>query len=58
MIGDSLELIGKPATVIIDQADRLAAEYIVMGSRGFTSSKNAIGSTASHVIRGARCPVI
>lgn len=57
--GDSLELIGEPAAVILDQAHRLAADYIVMGAqRPSHRADKRIGSTAARVIRGASCPVI
>jgi universal stress protein A len=57
--GDSLEMIGKPPAVILDQARRLAADYIVMGAHRPTNlAGKGIGRTARDVIRDAECPVI
>lgn len=57
--GDSLELLGSPARVILEEAQRLEAEYIVMGTcqRRHTTGP-AVGRVAQRVIRGAPCPVI
>jgi nucleotide-binding universal stress UspA family protein len=57
--GDSLQIIGKPIQVILEQAQRFAADYIVMGCHGHTALfKFVVGGTAAGVIRGAKCPVI
>src|SRR5688572_26221865 len=57
--GDSLEMIGKPAAVILEQASRLSVDYIVMGAHRPTHrADKRLGRTAGKVIRDAACPVI
>ena len=52
-------LTGYPLSVILDQADKLEADYIVIGSHGHTAFYDLfIGSVATGVLRGARCPVL
>lgn len=44
---------------IVDEAERLSADLIVMGTRGLTGLKHlAIGSVAERVVRKASCPVL
>ena len=44
---------------ILDQAETLPADLIVMGTRGLTGIKHvAFGSTAERVVRRAGCPVL
>ena len=44
---------------ILDQAEVLHADLIVMGTRGLTGIKHvAFGSTAERVVRRASCPVL
>ena len=44
---------------IIAQAERLSADYVVMGSRGRTAFSNMlVGSTASGVLKHASCRVV
>ena len=44
---------------IVDEAERLLADLIVMGTRGLTGFEHfVLGSTAERVIRLARCPVL
>ena len=48
-----------PWQAIIDQAEALPADLIVMGTRGLTGLKHiALGSTAERVVRSASCPVL
>ena len=57
--GESLQVIGEPVDVILEQAARCSADYIVMGSHGRTALFNLlVGGTAAGVLRGAKCPVI
>ncbi len=52
-------LVGTPVTLILEQAKKLAADYIVLGSHGHTAFYDLlIGSTASGVLKNAPCPVI
>lgn len=49
---------GDPAQVILDQADRLQADLIVMGTHGGQGdSRTAIGSVASKVLQLSRIPI-
>ncbi len=50
----------EPATLaIVDQAERLPADLIVMGTRGRTGLKHVVlGSVAERVVRTAPCSVL
>jgi nucleotide-binding universal stress UspA family protein len=50
---------GKPAEVILDVAEKVGADLIVMGSLGMSALERAlIGSVSDRVSRHARCPVL
>lgn len=50
---------GLAAQAIADAAQRLAADYVVMGSHGHTAFYDlVIGSTTHGVIQRAKCPVV
>ena len=50
---------GDPARAIANQAKRLKASMIVMGSHGRTGLKRLVlGSVAERTLRYARCPVL
>jgi nucleotide-binding universal stress UspA family protein len=50
---------GDPARAIADQAKKLKASMIVMGSHGRTGLKRLVlGSVAERTLRYARCPVM
>ena len=50
---------GYPATVILDEAERLPADLIIIGSRGHTGLKHLLlGSIAERVVHKAHCPVL
>jgi nucleotide-binding universal stress UspA family protein len=50
---------GVPAQVILEQAQKLSADHIVMGSHGHTALYDLIaGSTTTRVLKGAPCPVV
>ncbi len=56
---DTVRVIGFPALCILEQARKLAASYIVIGSHGHTAFYDLlIGSTASGVLKRASCPVV
>lgn len=56
---ESSHALGPPIAHIVDQAERCAADYIVMGSHGHTSLYDLlVGSTTHGVLLRARCPVI
>jgi nucleotide-binding universal stress UspA family protein len=49
----------RPVKAILDEADRLMADLIVMGTRGLSGLQHVVlGSTADRVIRIAKCPVL
>lgn len=52
--------IQQPASAaIVEQAEKLPADLIVIGTRGLTGLKHvALGSTAERVVRKAGCPVL
>lgn len=57
--GASLQLIGKPVEVILEQAAKLPADYIVIGSHSHTALHDlVVGSTTGGVLKGAKCPVV
>jgi nucleotide-binding universal stress UspA family protein len=49
---------GKPYAAILEQADDLHADLIVMGAHGGLAGMLGFGSTTNHVVRRAGCPVI
>ena len=50
---------GYPATVIEEEAQRLEADLIVIGSRGLSGLKHLLlGSIAERVVQKAHCPVL
>jgi universal stress protein A len=52
-------LIGKPAEKIVEYADSVAADMIVMTTHGYSGVKHVLlGSTTEGVLRHANCPVL
>ena len=50
---------GKPFQEIVNAAEKLAADMIVLTTHGYTGIKHAyLGSTAERVVRHAHCPVL
>jgi nucleotide-binding universal stress UspA family protein len=50
---------GYPGQCILDAADKVGADFIVLGSHGHGAFYDLIvGSTASRVLKRARCPVL
>jgi nucleotide-binding universal stress UspA family protein len=50
---------GYPATVILEEAERLPADLIVIGTHGLSGLKHLLlGSIAERVVQKARCPVL
>jgi len=57
--GDSLQLIGEPVPVILEQADKLGADYIVIGLHGRSTLHDLVfGSVTAGVLKDAKCPVV
>jgi nucleotide-binding universal stress UspA family protein len=56
---ESVQLVGVPVPLIVEQAEKLAADYIVMGSHGHTALYDLlVGSTTHGVLLRAKCPVV
>lgn len=52
-------VVGSPISLIVDQAKKHGADYIVMGSHGHTAFYDLlVGSTTHGVLMRAKCPVI
>jgi len=56
---ESIQMNGAPVANILEQAEKLSADYIVMGSHGHTAVYDLlVGSTTHGVLKRARCPVV
>jgi nucleotide-binding universal stress UspA family protein len=56
---ESVRVVGSPIAHILDQATKLKADYIVMGSHGHTAFYDLlVGSTTHGVLMRAKCPVV
>jgi nucleotide-binding universal stress UspA family protein len=56
---DTVQLNGAPVLQIVEQARKLTADYIVMGSHGHTALYDLlVGSTTHGVLMRAACPVV
>lgn len=56
---ESVQLTGAPVAHIVDQAAKLAADYIVMGSHGHSAFYDLmVGSTTHGVMQRAKCPLV
>lgn len=52
-------LIGKPAEKLVEYADSVSAQMIVMTTHGYSGVKHVLlGSTTEGVLRHANCPVL
>ena len=49
---------GKPALALVEEADRLGADLIVVGNRGAQGIGRVLGSVASAVVAHAPCDVL
>ncbi len=50
---------GPPGSQLLEVAEQERADLIVLGTRGLTGFRHLVfGSTAEHVVRCARCPVL
>ncbi len=49
---------GSPGTVILDEAEKIGADAIILGSHRPNFGDYLIGSTAARVVRHAQCSVI
>jgi nucleotide-binding universal stress UspA family protein len=55
---ETIERSGKPAFTICDVADEVAADLIIMGTRGLLSSEGTHDSVTNRVISLSPCPVL
>jgi len=56
---ETVQLSGAPVANIVEQAEKLGADYIVMGSHGHTAFYDLlVGSTTHGVLMRATCPVV
>ena len=56
---EGIQFTGMPIGLIIEQAKKLEADYIVMGSHGHTALYDLlVGSTTHGVLMRAACPVV
>src|SRR5438874_710425 len=52
-------LVGDPATAIVEAAETVGADFIVMGTHGRTGlTRLLMGSVAEAIVRKAKCPVL
>ncbi len=59
VVAEVIALTGSPARLIVEQAAKLGANWVVMGSHGHTAFYDLlIGSTTQGVLRRATCPVV
>jgi nucleotide-binding universal stress UspA family protein len=49
---------GSPADALIEVADRLSADLIVVGSKGMRGARRIIGSVPNSIAHGANCNVL
>jgi nucleotide-binding universal stress UspA family protein len=57
--GDVDVIDGSPASAVSEQAEKVGAKLIVVGTHGRTGlSRLALGSVAEHVVRSANCSVL
>jgi nucleotide-binding universal stress UspA family protein len=59
VVVETQQFTGAPIQQILEQADKLQADYIVMGSHGHTALYDLlVGSTTHGVLMRAKCPVV
>jgi len=56
---ENIVRMGSPADVILEEAERLGVDAIVMGSRGLSDVKGLLVGSVSHkVLHAAKCTVV
>ena len=59
LVVDTVHQLGFPGEAIVEQAKKLKADYLVVGSHGHGAFYDLIiGSTTSRILKQATCPVI
>jgi universal stress protein F len=56
--GQRLCRFGAPAQVVVDLAEELHADLIVLGSHGYQLVDRLLGTTAARIVNHARCSVL
>ena len=59
--GEGIDIVvgqGKPSKAILEYADEMKADLIVMGCRGLNAVAGMLGSVSYAVLRNANCPVL
>jgi nucleotide-binding universal stress UspA family protein len=56
--GEILVRLGRPAQVIVELADAIPADLIVVGSHGYHGIDRLLGTTAARVVNHAHCSVL
>ena len=51
-------VLGDPVTAILDTAERLDADLVVVGSKGMRGARRVLGSVPNSVSHGAGCAVL
>jgi universal stress protein A len=55
---DQIIRLGPPGIVILEEAEKLKADLIIVGSHGRHGIRLLLGSTANAVLHGAKCDVL
>jgi nucleotide-binding universal stress UspA family protein len=56
---ETVQMVGAPVSLILEEANRQDAAYIVMGSHGHTALYDLLVGTTTHgILKHARCPVV
>ncbi len=56
--GGQLTRLGQPADVLVDLAEELDADMVIIGSHGYGGIDRVLGTTAAKVVNRARCSVL
>lgn len=56
--GDHVTRIGRPAQIIIELAEELAVDLLVLGSHGYGPVERLLGTTAARVVNSASISVL
>jgi len=56
--GQRLSRLGGPGQVVVQAADELHADLIVVGSHGYNVLDRFLGTTAARIVNHARCSVL
>jgi nucleotide-binding universal stress UspA family protein len=56
--GEIFVRLGRPAQVIVELADAIPADLIVVGSHGYYGIDRLLGTTAARVVNHAHCSVL